>query len=465
MNLKKGIFVVLVLLVLNIALCSAIDLSINSKPIIQTIINDYDQPAVFEVEITNNNEPSDFEIYIFERFEITPNEFNLGKDETKTFNLELLPTGLMKNNEGHIKVPVFIKERSKSETQEFELTLKLVGFENVFSIEAKNINLDSEFVEINFYNVEDISYEEVEVIFSSGFFNDEKEVFSFTPYEKKTLEIKINQNKLKKLVYGDYIIKAEINFKGESSEIQGNLKIAEKSEISVIKGKEGLIVRKTTTEKLNKGNIPIVADISLRKNIISRLFSTFSPEPNRIERSGFFVDYFWQKELAPDEKLTINATTNWIYPFLLIIAIAIIAWLFNSYFSTQLIIKKRVTFVKTKTDDFALRVRIYIKARKFVKNIKIYDRLPAMTNLYEKYGEGPAQFDKVHGKLKWEIENLAEGEKKVISYVIYSKLKVVGKFELPVARAVYEYEDESKETKSNRVYFVNEPEDKKRVEG
>ena len=43
-----------------------------------------------------------------------------------------------------------------------------------------------------------------------------------------------------------------------------------------------------------------------------------------------------------------------------------------------------------------------------------------------------------------------------MSYIIYSKIGVVGKFSLPTAIAVYEKDGKIHEAESNRAYFVAE---------
>ena len=50
-----------------------------------------------------------------------------------------------------------------------------------------------------------------------------------------------------------------------------------------------------------------------------------------------------------------------------------------------------------------------------------------------------------------------KGEERIFTYIIYSKIGVVGKFELPSARAIYEKEGKVKKTESNRSFFINEP--------
>lgn len=462
MKIKNILFfsVIALILALNLGLVNAADLNIltSINPVKGTIINTNNIPAQFDITITNNEASGTFEIYTYEKFKITPDEFNLTNGESKKIRFEFLPFDSMIKNKGHVPVPIYIKQKEGSRTYQTKLIIKLVDFSEAFGVGGENINPDSNSAKIYFYNIEDASYDNIKVTFSSNFFDDKTETLSLNPYEKKVIEIPINKEKISKLLYGTYSVSALIEINGKLDKTTGNVKIIEKSGISSDETKSGLIIRTLTMEKTNEGNIQSIADISMRKNIISRLFTTFSLEPNNVERNGFFVEYFWQKELAPAEKLKVRATTNWIFPLLLLSAVIIIGILSNMYFSTHLVIKKRASFVKTKTDEFALKVTIHVKAKKFIEKISIYEKLPGMTKLFEKYGESPTSYDHEKGKLRWDIDRLSNGEERIFSYVMHSKLKVIGKFELPVTIASYEINGKVHQAKSNKVFFINEPE-------
>ena len=123
---------------------------------------------------------------------------------------------------------------------------------------------------------------------------------------------------------------------------------------------------------------------------------------------------------------------------------------------TELVLKKKVHFVKTKGGEFALKVVLTAKARKHVEDIQIVDKLPGMTKLYEKFGIKPDKIDHATRRIFWNINNLNEGEERVYSYIIYSKIKVVGKFELSPAMAMYERDGKTHEVLSNRAFFDSE---------
>ena len=318
------------------------------------------------------------------------------------------------------------------------------------------MNPESDSVVLSFFNIEDFTYEDVNLVFSSPFFQTKNIALDLNPYEKRDFTVPINRDKLKKLVAGTYTVTTTYTVNDRTSSIERDIKVLEKSGLSISESNSGIIIRVTDIEKINEWNIPTVANSDVSKNIISRLFTTFSLEPTRVERNGALVNYAWQEELAPSESLKVRITTNWIFPLLLLIAVIIIVYLFNVYVTTNLVVMKRVSFVRTKGGEFAIKVTLNVKARKFMENIRIYDRLPAMSKLYEKFGTKPDRFNHASGVIEWNIPRLAEGEERIFNYVIYSKLRVIGKFELPSATGVYEVEGKIHETKSNRTFFINE---------
>jgi hypothetical protein len=80
--------------------------------------------------------------------------------------------------------------------------------------------------------------------------------------------------------------------------------------------------------------------------------------------------------------------------------------------------------------------------------VKVFDRFE---------GEHPTRVDETSRRIEWKFEKLEEGEKRVLSYLIYSKVGVIGKFALPSTTAIYEKDGEIHETTSNKAFFVTEP--------
>ena len=124
---------------------------------------------------------------------------------------------------------------------------------------------------------------------------------------------------------------------------------------------------------------------------------------------------------------------------------------------TKLEVKKSISYVKTKDGQFALRVKINVKARTAVENVSITDRIPSIVKIYNKFGFiKPDKIDAKNRRLHWNIGKLFPGEERVFDYIVYAKVGVIGKFSLPGALAVYEHEGTINEVSSNQVFFLNE---------
>ncbi|MEK6873330.1 MAG: hypothetical protein AABW91_00645 [Nanoarchaeota archaeon] len=429
--------------------------NVETETLRGTIINDNGSPGIIKFTITSVGESGTYEIYTTERFQISPKEFSIASGKTIALELEFLPIDAMKENTGYIQIPYNIRKVGTTDVQKGEVYLKLIDFNEAFVIKGDPLTPESKEVVINVYNVEDVKYENVHVKVSGAFFPSFEKDISLNPYEIKKFNVPVNQEQLKKLIFGEYTIKGEITFNKQKENVNGKVKLLEKSGIDSKQYTEGAIIRKLTVERKNEGNVPTISEVQIKKNIISRLFTTFSVDPQKIDRQGVFVYYYWQKELQPDETFKIKATTNLLFPLLLIIAVGIIGYLANLYFLTNLNVRKQVQFVKTHGGEFALKITLRVSAKKFMDNVTLYDRLPAMSHLYEKYGQAPNKIE--NGRLTWNIGKLGQGEERFFSYIIYSKLKIIGKFELPRATGVYNVNGKIHESISNKVLFIHEP--------
>ena len=445
------------LLVISLSFVSALGLGVNSENVVDTVINDGGESAIVDFNIFNGGAGGDFEIFIFEKFVVEPSEFSLGEDKSVKLRVKFTPEGSSLEEVGSVRFPVLFREKGGSETVEEEVFIKLVNFDEAFSFKAENVNPEADSLTLTFFNLENIDYEKIDLVFSSDFFDDREASVSLGANEKKIFAVPISKADFKQLVSGTYFITAKYSVEGRKGEIEAPVKLLESSGIIVSEESSGFIVDVKTINKYNEGNIPTIADVVVRKNIISRLFTGFSVEPQRVERDGVGIDYFWQQELGPDETLSIRVTTNWIFPLLILALVIGVLYLFSLYTMTNVVVRKKVSFVRTRGGEFALKVTLKAKAKKFVDKVVLYDRLPAMAHLYNKYGDSPEDFNKVSGRLQWDVGHLGEGEERVFSYVLYSKMKIIGKFELPSATAMYEMEGKLHEAKSNRSFFINEP--------
>ncbi|MCA9485915.1 MAG: hypothetical protein KC506_03665, partial [Nanoarchaeota archaeon] len=85
--------------------------------------------------------------------------------------------------------------------------------------------------------------------------------------------------------------------------------------------------------------------------------------------------------------------------------------------------------------------------------------LPGMTKLFEKFGKKPDKIDHAHRRLTWDLGDLDKGEVRIFSYIIYSKINIVGRLEIPAAHATFKHSGVSKESMSNRAFLAKEESD------
>lgn len=461
--MKKRVAIVLGILlsVLLLNLVHAINLEVSVKPVSDSFIIDFNEPAVFDLVIKNLEDTDDFEIYSLVGVEILPKTtYRIIRDETKTIRINLIPQEALRSKIGFSTFEYLIKN-SEGQIQRQRLSVNIIDLENAILVTPENIDTKSENIKIFIKNTIMYDFNDLKISMSSAFFNYEKD-FPLKALESQELLIPLDKEKLKTLDAGKYLITTRVSSKGKTSEKEVVVKFLEEENIESNELREGILVRRTEMSKNNIGNVKKRIVINAERNLISSLFTSVNIVPGKTEIKGFKKYYTWEKELGPGEQLKIIVKTNWLYPILIIILIIIVILLIRRYIRTDLILRKNVSFVKTKGGEFALKIHLKVKARRFVERIKITDKLPQLVSLYEKYGAvAPDNVDLKNKRIEWNIEALNPGEERIFSYIIYSKVGVVGRFELPVARAIYEKEGQIKDADSNRAFFINEPKSNK----
>jgi len=451
----KKAFILLLTLLLVLPGIFAINIDVKRTSTGQVMIADLNNPVTFDLEITNSGDTGDFEFYNLLAFDMQPTELTrIEKDQTKT--IELTITSLKDfTYRGFYTFSYFIRDSNDNEVQE-QLIFKITDLKNSFLIGSGEIDPNSNTIEIFIQNKENFNFSQISAKFSSVFFDVEKE-FELSPKEKKVFGIQLNKEDFNKILAGFYTIEAEINVQGKKAIIEGVVKFNEEELIETTKENSGFFINTKTITKKNNGNVAVQPEIIFKKNIISRLFTTFNPEPELVERQGTKIYYTWNLNLLPGETLEIKIKTNWFFPFLGIILIIAIVLFAKKYSTSDLVLRKKVSFVKAKGGEFALKVSLFVKARKYVERVNIIDRLPPLVKIYEKFGgEQPTRISKENKRIEWNFGKLESGEVRMISYIIYSKIGVLGKFALPSALSIYEREGKIKETRSNQAFFVAE---------
>jgi hypothetical protein len=447
--------VILVLFLLILPSVFALSLNIDKSGSNEALILGLDKPAIFNVDIKNNGPSDNLIFYTF----YTPNFFPKGttpisSGETKTVKLEVYPPEGIKAT-GFQTFDYYIMGQDGSEIKQ-SLTVNVVNLEDAFEIGSGEIDSESETMTIYIHNKVNFEFKGLNVHFSSPFFKVE-DTFDLGPNKRKDFTVELNKEDYNKLMAGYYTMNAEVKIDDIKADIEAPIKFLEKNILTETSKDSGLIINTKTITKTNEGNVIATSETIIKKNIISRLFTTFSPEPTSVNRQGFKVYYTWNPEIKPGESYVIKVRTNGFFPFILILLIIAIAVMTKYFSSRNLVIRKRVSFVRAKGGEFALKVSVIVNAKKYIEKVNIIERLPPLVKLHNKFGqEVPARIDERNKRIEWRFEKLHEGETRILSYIMYSKVGVMGKFALPRTTALFEREGKIMERNSNQAFFVVE---------
>jgi len=454
--MKKRILISLLIILLILPNILAMNIKVEKISRDETLVLDINRPAALELKITNFGSSGTFKIDSTPGFFIiNPLEVNIDNSETKNVIVKIYTREDFSYIKPYYTLQYFVTYKEDA-IQKYEADIKVIDLKNVFEISSDEITPDSDRVNLYIRNRENFNFDKVGIETSSQFFDFNKEI-SLKPKEKKTFTIDLKKENFKQLTAGFYTLKANVKTEGKSVDIEGTIKFVEKNLVTSTKKDYGFFIITNIISKTNEGNVITNSNTTIKKNIISRLFTSFSPEPGAVQREGFNIYYTWNKEVKPSEKLDIIIKTNWLFPVLIVFFIVIAVVFAKNYSKTNLILKKRVTFVNAKGGEFALKVSILVTAKTHAERITVIDRLPLLVKLHERFtGERPSKIDEKNRRIEWELGNLDKGEVRVLSYIIYSKVGILGRFSLPNATAVYESNGKIEEVVSNRAFFVSE---------
>jgi len=451
--MKKILFILALAILLPSIL--AINISVEKQSSNEVMIVDVGEAAIINLKVTNVGEADKLLFYTFFGQGIEPAQrIDINQGEIKNVQLKVSPRQDSALR-GFSTFEYFIQALDKTQISE-KLTINLIDLKEAFEIDSQEINPESNTIKVYISNKAGIDFKDLKVSFNSVFFKSDQK-FSLGPDEKKVFEINLNKEDFNTLVAGFYTLKTEIEYKEVTAELESQIKFIEKDLLQSTKKDYGFIVKTQIIEKTNEGNKITSSTTTIKKNILSRLFTTFNPEPSNVERQGFDVYYTWNYQVNPGETAKIKIKTNWILPFIILILIIAILVIVRKYSEKDLILRKRISFVHAKGGEFALKVTIMVKARRYLERINIIDRLPPLVKIYEKFlHEKPSRVDEHKKRIEWSFKKLEEGERRVLSYIVYSKVGVLGKFALPATTAIYEKEGKIRESNSNKAYFVSE---------
>lgn len=447
MEKEKALFFGLILVLL---FASVSALQVTTEPIEDVVAIELTIPAKYNVTIKNDL-PTDqnFSIYALVDVELRPEYVFVEKNSEKSFVLEVLPK---RRTEGYKKYDFYVRsQQNYMILAESSVIMKVLPLEKILLVDLPaEVSREDRFIVLNIKNKENIR-----LTFP---FNITSELFSFsseTSLKKESSNFSIEVD-LKKKHAGNYnvtftaFLNNEYVFKKTIP-----VTLQEVSKISELKEKRWHFFGYTNIiTKRNDGNARKVVTIELPLSRIENAFTSFNVQPSEKKKENGKIVARWYQELQPGESFTIEARTDYTVLAVIIIIIAVVLIFYLIFFTKKVLIKKKAIRLRTKGDEFAAKVILVAKniGKKEVRDVKLIDRLPATTKLYEKFG--PVKPDKIEKtRLEWNFATILPGEEIVTSYIIYSKVGMTH-VELPPASLSYVDEKNKRHTISSAKVIV-----------
>lgn len=454
---KAGLMCLLFIaaIILSIIPFAAADIQLKEKAVNNIVIKELNIPAKFDITIINNNPAGDyFLIDTLLDINITPHsKVFIEANGEKTVSIEILPSEDLKSKQaGDFTFEYYVKG-DKSELKKSAMTLKFVPLSDLISIQMPtSVSISDSEIPVNVNLSEDVSLDSDLTLVS--------ELLSYSmplTLDKKgdSLSVPLNSEMPKA---GTYEVKATFTINGYDYSVSKDIVLESVISTSESSSQAGYFLdRKITESEENTGNSVTDVTVSITKSVVAGLFTTFSMKPTNIKRQGDSVTYEFTKSINPGEKITVEARTCYYLPIAIIILLIAAGWIFIVVITPQVKIMKKAVKVRTRSGAFATKIVLSIKnkGKNEVTSLKVIDRLPAFTELVpEKFGTiSPTEIRK--NTLIWNIDRLAHNEEVLLSYIVYSKLTIIGKLDIPVTYATYmDSKVRLKEAKSNGLSVI-----------
>lgn len=447
--MEKKILLVLAILMINFA--SAI--SINDSVLKDAIIPELNHPAEVNLIVSDMNS-GDYNAYTLTDVKIVPTETFRLDSPTDSVKLLVYPTPELKT-EGYYSFTYFLREERTEANIEDKMLVNIMPLKSALEITSEANDMNKDTVRFFVRNRANADLKNLNVNFSSALFKLENQKFDLDAYSTKIFDVAVPN--LKTIQAGSYLVNGNVEVVSGSGSIEGKVYIGEKKGIDTTDEKKGFIIRTQDITKTNVGNVPEEVNVVVERDAFSRLFTTFNVDPNEVDRDGWKVTYIWNKKLGPSERFEVIAKTNFVFPVLVLIAALFIVLGFQKFYTQKVEVSKSVSPVRTKGGQFALRVRVTVKAKDNVQNVSLVDKIPAVVKVHENFGVAePNKVDLKNRRIEWNFGNMNSGETRTVSYIVYSTVGVVGRFALPSSVVVFEQNNEIHEVESNQVYFLSE---------
>ncbi len=427
----------LLVFLLLFASASAADLTINYKPLKDTVA--YNEAAKYTVSITNNQDKADsicITTPTWGTAAVSDPILNLAAHSTGTVSLSMTPPSDVYIGKYAIEFAAkscykyeitdtaLLRITVTSELPHVEPSLDLpTGLrphEYTMNIIAKNIGsekvdglrgtVSSDLFESQAFNIGSIDAQEARVALQTKVNINPKASIGF-------------HNVIISIYQGDKIIKQ--SFK--------RVEILSDENVAVAKSMANKIIAKTYEFTLtNKGNLAVEDFYSVSLPAWEKLFVSTSPKAS-VSKSGSQAKFTWVYSLQPGESTTIKYTFSYLPVIVLLVIFAAIALVMAGQYQKEFEIKK--TVVKEGSN---LRVKVSIKniSSNHITGVTVSDFVPMPLKLVKDFGTlNPTAIKRERGAMRvvWKFDAVYPNEERLLVYGLKTTLGFVGEATLPAA--------------------------------
>jgi len=426
---------------------------ITKQAVTDTVAVELTIPARYMVTVDNENGYDDsFEFVVLVNALITPQASILvPAGQPVTIEVGLLPLDRFR---GNFMYGYYVRG-ARTQAVEDKMFVKVRPLKDILimTIPAEFSREDSS-LPIRIVNKENIDFGKVDFKFTSDALTAVATA-TIGPNSDQTINISLDTQRLKTVEAGNYNSKLILGLNNEYNyTIEQSVKLKEFSNIVTESSTKGSIFgyTKTITYK-NNGNIKQIVTVKFPyRHFIEKIFTDFNIDPTTNIKTGAT----WQRQLELGESFVIVAETDYMVPILIIalLVVAVIAYILVR--QKKVIVSKKAIKIRTKGGELAVKVITVIKnvSGSEVGNIMLVDRLPPTTQLYEKFGTVKPDKAEKH-KLEWKFPSLLPQEEVVVSYILYSKMRMIGTIEIPQATLFFnDIKNKRHSVNSNKLFVM-----------
>ena len=340
---------------------------------------------------------------------------------------------------------VMLKSKNTGEETLFNMSFLFTSEGSTYGGYLPSLNMDIDIPEeidprsmvelkVNLINRNMLNNTDLEIDIMSDLFEANR-VTTLAPLERKTEVFEIVYNSDQEPVTDMLIITVRAMSKTYSPlrkeiEIGGFVDVV----VSLPEIRKSLFKIEEILVYTNNGNIEAEEEVLFETTLLKQLLSSTNLDPEVVEING--KRYFkWSLVIPADESVEIEIVRNYrpIIIALLLITLGIVGYY---VFRSPVVVKKEAMILKKRSK---VKVLIHVKNRtsKLVENVRIIDKLPQLTELQKEFEVGTLKPEKVirHARegtvIRWQLAHLEPHEERIITYLLNSKMEVIGSYKLP----------------------------------